>query len=274
MVSGFLLHLVSTSVLAYALLANADGVKIKMGTHNIAFHCQTLQIGGSERKTVKRMVKASAPKWGRNAAKFHASEGVDLLGIQEMVKGNGARFKDFMGSEYGVYQPHKSVTAILYRTKTLGKVEHIAALKGGKHVRSALAVYVPKFQLVFVSAWLDHSKGKIESLQSLNHSLKTALGDRPVRRVMVVMDSNDHGGKELVGKSFSLLGKKLRHSGKRHYSCCDTHFKSVGDMIFDSGDLKTSLSEGVPKLPHGWTKHTQLMSDHLPVTSEKMVEVA
>lgn len=270
--SAPLLILVSAGVFANALLANADGVRLKVGTHNIAFNCQTLHIGGSERRTVKRMVKAGAPKWGRNAASFMASEGVDLLGVQEMMPGNGARFKEFMGSEYGVYQPRKSVTAILYKTKQLGRVEHIAALKGDHHVRSALAVYVPKFQLVFVTAWLDHSHGKITSLQSLDSSLKAALGRRPVKRVMVVMDSNDHGGKELVGKSFFLLGKKLRHSGKRHHSCCDAHFNSVGDMIFDSGELQTTLSEGVPNLPHRWTKLTQLMSDHLPVTSVKIVE--
>jgi len=141
-------------------------------------------------------------------------------------------------------------------------------------VRSTAAVYVPRFQLVFLNIWLSHERGKIATLQSLDRSLRAALGTRPVDRVMVAMDSNDFRGNELVGKSFSLLGKMLQNSGEPCHTCAEVcDFNGVGDFIFDSGPAQTTLAFGVPSFPFGWTKHTQLMSDHLPVMAAKVVDV-
>lgn len=256
---------------------------LTIATYNIGKHCQTLRLKGTEYPTVKRMIDAGAPKHGKYAAEFMAEIGVDLLGVQELV--DGARFRDFMCDErhsrggglgeYGFHQRPKGPNydaGIFYRTQKLGHVVHLAELSGGSLVRSAAAVYIPRFHLVFITVWLDHGKGKIKALESLDKSLRAALGHCPVERVVAVMDSNDFAGQELVGKHFTLLGKKLWHPGKSFGTCAeDCGFKGVGDFIFDSGKKVETLHIGVPTLPFGWTKYTQLMSDHLPVVATKTV---
>jgi hypothetical protein len=176
-----------------------------------------------------------------------------------MQKDNGKRFERFAMKEccsrggqpfeYGVYQPRGRFqrnhnAAILYRTTTLGSVEPIPELQAAKKgLRSVVAVYIPKFHLVFLSVWLDHqynhSFSKVETLESIGESLEIALtcmGTPPVRRVIAAMDSNDFSGKELLGKSFTLCGKTLQISGKPCRTCAeDVNFRGVGDCIFDSG---------------------------------------
>merc|ERR1711933_605499 len=80
------------------------------------------------------------------------------------------------------------------------------------------------------------------------------------------MDSNDFRGNELIGRAFTVLGKALRQSPERCYTCAeDSDFKGVGDFIFDS-DERTPIPY-MPELPCGWNAHTQLMSDHLPLVA-------
>merc|ERR1712087_406491 len=86
---------------------------------------------------------------------------------------------------------------------------------------------------------------------------------------MGVGDMNDYRGHGLAKKKVKLAGLTTRLSDKIQRTCTEpSHFKGVGDMIFDSAD-GTTKKHGVPKLPHGWGPYTQLMSDHLPVYAVK-----
>merc|ERR1711972_262938 len=71
----------------------------------------------------------------------------------------------------------------------------------------------------------------------------------------------------------TLLNKSLRLVGEPCHTCAeDCGFKGVGDFIFDSAPLQTTPAFGVPTFPNGWTRYTQLMSDHLPVMAALAVE--
>merc|ERR1719386_168985 len=101
--------------------------KLVMATFNVAWSVQILNNtpkDNSAKRTVDRMLAAKAPKGGLNAAKFMASLQVDLLGVQEMVRGK--QFAGFMGKDYGWHQI--STSAVLYRKSTLGQVEHLGYL--------------------------------------------------------------------------------------------------------------------------------------------------
>jgi hypothetical protein len=271
--------------------AGRDHQVCTAATFNIAYGCQNLQLGGTENVTVRRMRKENAPKFGQYAAEFMARCEIDFLGVQEMMEDNGKRFRDFMNSErlnrggapneYDVFQPHgvyqnNHMAAIFYRAETLGRVEHLAELRADRDgVRSVAAIYIPKFQMVFLSIWLNHKdKDKVAVLESIDGALQEAIGCRPVSRVMAAMDSNDYSGNRLAWKSFTLLGHSLVNSGECCRTCAeDSGFKGCGDLIFDSAKPDPFWGFGVPVLPWGWTKTTQLMSDHLPVMAEKSVKI-
>merc|ERR1711971_661095 len=127
--------------------------------------------------------------------------------------------------------------------------------------------------MVFLSIWLSHDPDKVRVLGSIKGSLQEAIGCRPISRLMVAMDSNDVLG-HLLGRSLALLGHRLVNSGKRCRTCTeDSDFRGCGDLIFDSAQLVPFLAFGVPVLPWGWTKTTQLMSDHFPVKAERFVKI-
>lgn len=280
-----------------------------VATYNVAFRCQTLEADkyASEFPTVRRMRRAHAPRWGQNAAEFMAGIGVHVLGVQEMCRGNGGRFARFMSCvaeattnekhEYCAYQPDavgvpmdgvegelevtSFKTPILYRTD-LGDVvplEHLVGL--APPFRAAAAIYITRFRLVFMNAWLDHSgRDPIAGFRSLEPSLCRALQGRRVHRMMIAMDANDQGTPPLlvnesgVSREFVLLGHTLRQKGKACRSCSEGNgFQHFGDYIFDSGADETTSDVYMPELPNGWTSTTQLMSDHLPIVAEKRVEV-
>ena len=251
---------------------------LRVATFNVAGYCQTLppkihpdQKRGSEEDTVERMIKANAPKWGEYAAEFMASQCVDLLGVQEMVSGNGQRFAKFMGQHYRVHQPKsnnnkKNRCACLYNTATLGDdVVSLGELNGNNNVRAAAGIYVPRLKLVFLCIWLNHDPHKRDALDSLDVSLQTAVEGKDVRRVIATMDSNDDQG--ILGV-IRLCGFTLNQAGPKQYTCAeDSGFAYPGDYIYDSQPEKT-VRYGVPTLPYGWTPKTQLMSDHLPIVCD------
>lgn len=243
-------------------------VDLTVAIFNLGFHCQDLKPAGTEKKTVLRLRKAHAPKWGANSAEFMASLKVDLLGTQEML--SSTKFLEKMNASGLEYKCHKSgVVAIFYRSSTLGYVEHLHGVKGHRNVRGVVAIYVPRFELVFLSVWLDHHSGKVEALKSIDPSLKHALGIRKVSRVIWGGDTNDYCGHGLYKKTVKLAGVETHLSGKLVHTCTEpSHFKGVGDMIFDSAS-GTTKKHGIPTLPHGWGPYTQLMSDHLPVYAVK-----
>ena len=257
---------------------NANFVELKFATFNVAGAVQKLAYGRrepSEAKTVKRMIRAGAPKWGQNAAEFMQSLKVDLLGVQEMVAGNGVPFAKFMGSDYSAHQPrrcrqNRNHRSAVFCSSRVGKVIALHNLGHNRDVRSAAGVYVQRYRLVFLSVWLNHggSKSKVPALESLDVPLRVAVRGLPrVERVVVAMDSNDPHGRGLLRRSFKLLGHTLRvRAGASSRSCAeDSRFSFIGDFICDSAPKSFIVSEGIPELPFGWTPFTQLMSDHLPV---------
>eukprot|EP00750_Incisomonas_marina_P026477 INCI5911.5.p1 GENE.INCI5911.5~~INCI5911.5.p1 ORF type:complete len:653 (-),score=70.65 INCI5911.5:2028-3986(-) len=287
-----------------------DSRMLRLATFNIGTRCQSLRVAGSEAGTVQRMVDAGAPKWGKGAAEFMASLGVDLLGVQEMHprgQGNAPRFAKFMGPNYGWHQMHTA--AVLYNRERVGPVDHLPRLRGCKGVRSACAIYVRKLQLVFISVWLNHDRHKVQMLESLDEDLRSALqwpaastdpmqpldacgAGWPVHRVVVAMDSNDFSA-ELNVQTFRLLGREMRHAGIGRRSgkpwphgelqtCAeDCSFSLIGDYIFDStstpatqATAMTTRSYRIAPLPAGVTPFTQLLSDHLAVIWDDLFEPA
>jgi len=78
-----------------------------------------------------------------------------------------------------------------------------------------------------MSVWLNHSNNKVEMLETIDESLRAALGwqgsqhtesTKEVARVVIAMDSNDHDGDGLNEKTVRLLNQNLRHVGVAHMS--------------------------------------------------------
>jgi hypothetical protein len=218
------------------------------------------------------MIAAGAPPGGRHAAEFMAEQGVDILGVQEMV--NGKQFAGFMGERYAVHQ--SGMAAVVYNYTTVGTCFPLQDVQGDAHVRAVAAVFVPSLDAVFLSVWLDHASDggcKVSALESLGESLSnalTALGIAAgaVKRVIVSMDSNDFDGSLLDKHSFSLLGHTLRQAGAAPLTCAElSGFSSVGDFIFDTVARGRVKDYGIPMHKGGVAivPVEQTMSDHLPV---------
>ena len=178
---------------------------------------------------------------------------VDIVGFQELDNAE-AVVKRMPG--YSIIS--NGTCGVMYR-KYLD-AEFIKIKTKTKKIRSICAAYFPSLELLFLSVWLNHDNGKLQSLESI--PLKKSLEGRKVSRIIWTMDSNDYSGNELRNVSLrqnvvpNRTGQRLCDDLK---SCCeDSDYTYVGDYIFDT---HPELAVSCGMMPQDGL----LMSDHRAV---------
>ena len=259
---------------------------LKIMSINLGNNIFKNMLYGSERQKVEHCREEylnDSSQCTQNVAKFMASQGPDILGLQECSR-NVSTFVDWMGGGemYTGHQEkvgsHLSACAVVYNHHTMGQHESIdlkhemagewAAYKEIHGVRSAAAVCFPNHGMIFASVWMAHlsSHKKLRSAleQFAQTVYKSASAQHTISRMVVAMDSNDDSN-ALSGFSVLIEGTdmRLKHNGSPHSCCDDSNYAYPGDYIMDTESNTRTVLMDV-----GGGFDPNLMSDHKPVCLE------
>ena len=273
-------------------LFTLERLKTVVATFNMAFHIQSNRLGGSEKAMVARCKSAfgNAINCTRVAASSFVDCKADIICLQEAVKDGVKQLLDQLhqlsSTRYSYTMCNSA--AIIYNealnARRVGK--RIAYDERG--VRDFVAIQVG--QIVYASVWLGHL-GKIahykRAFTTVGHALEGVVD---YTRIIVGMDSNDCRGLLARRPVPIRIGQHRMHLSPHafdlHTCCEDSDYTYPGDYIMDSdrrilnvprdkyniGSLYGIPSGALPKRRYGINevrkvrnKHSQLMSDHLPV---------
>ena len=250
-------------------------------TLNLGYNIQkNATSGSSEDAMVRRCQDAfgDSRRCTHQAARALGEMKADVCCLQEVTPDGLAQIMAHLGAEY---ESHRMGAAAVVWRKSLRATRIDCGGHRSKGVRSFAAIQTED-GAVFASVWLNHDDDKLAAFRVMHKWLRRC---RPIDRLVIGMDSNDHDGTKLYTRIRAgevLVAGKTLHlpAHAKVKTCCeDASYRYCGDYIADSDPRAHTAkrvdygiapvllgSDGKPVRGSAKTLGSrQYMSDHLPV---------